>query len=59
MWQNFNASCRNLSDFQLIIEQLKNELKKGFELGIAAFSAEQLGARTRNNGIFDADKDHG
>ena len=57
MWNNFNASCRNLSDFQLIIEQLKNELKKGLELGISAFSAEQLGSKTKNSGVFDAEKE--
>ena len=55
MWNNFNASCRNLSDFQLILEQLKNELKKGFELGIGEYSAEKIIAVTRNSGAFDTD----
>ena len=56
MWNNFNASCRNLSDFQLILEQLKNELKKGLELGIAEYSAEEICAQTRNSGTFDTDE---
>ena len=55
MWNNFNASCRNLSDFQLILEQLKNELKKGFELGIGEYSAEKIILATRNSGAFDTD----
>ena len=71
MWQNFNASCRNLrydliayhlrnnyflifSDFQLIVEQLKNEIRKGLQQGLAAYAAEYVGTKASN--LFDAKK---
>ena len=72
MWQNFNASCRNLrlifwlrkvfyrktnfilSDFQLIVEQLKNEIRKGLQQGLAAYAAEYVG--TKASSLFDAKK---
>ena len=68
MWQNFNASCRNLrlifrlcnafttifSDFQLIVEQLKNEIRKGLQQGLAAYAAEYVG--TKASSLFDTKK---
>ena len=77
MWQNFNASCRNLrylnnvtdllrnfmkinqcqyffSDFQLIVEQLKNEIRKGLQQGLAAYAAEYVGTKASN--LFDTKK---
>ena len=43
-----------LSDFQLIVEQLKNEIRKGLQQGLAAYAAEYVG--TKASSLFDAKK---
>ena len=34
MWQNFIATCQKLTNFQVIMEQLKNELRKAIQHGM-------------------------
>ena len=42
------------SDFQLIVEQLKNEIRKGLQQGLAAYAAEYVG--TKASSLFDTKK---
>ena len=44
----------SFSDFQLIVEQLKNEIRKGLQQGLAAYAAEYVG--TKASSLFDTKK---
>lgn len=56
MWLNFSASCKDLTDFQMIQEQLKNEVRKAIGDGFLRFCAEEIEQKTRNSGIFEAEQ---
>ena len=56
MWLNFSASCKDLTDFQMVQEQLKNEVRKAIEVGFLRFCAEEVEQKTRNCGVFEAEQ---
>ena len=56
MWLNFSASCKDLTNFQMVQEELKNEIQKALDVGFLRFCAEEVESKTRNSGVFEAEQ---
>jgi len=56
MWLNFKASCKDLTEFQMVMEQLKNEMKTALVKGFTEFCAEDVANKTANSNELEAEK---